>query len=69
MLLSLAGMVQSADAAPTTQEGEIYRDISAKVDVQLGRLRALQSTDLVAFNTLMRELNVPAVVVPNAIVP
>ena len=69
MLLSLAEMVQSADAAPTTQEGEIYRDISAKVDVQLGRLRALQGTDLVAFNTLMRELNVPAVVVPNAIVP
>jgi photosystem II stability/assembly factor-like uncharacterized protein len=63
MLLSLAGMVQSADMAPTQQEGAIYRDIAPKVDGQLTRLRAIESTDLAAFNALMRELNVPAVLV------
>ena len=63
MLLSLAGMVQSADMAPTQQEGAIYRDIAPKVDVQLTRLRAIESTDLAAFNALMRELNVPAILV------
>jgi hypothetical protein len=70
MLLSLAGMVQSADAAPTAQEGEIYRGIAPKVDAQLARLRALEGTDLAAFNTLMRELNVPAIVVsPPPVIP
>jgi hypothetical protein len=63
MLLSLAGMVQSADMAPTQQEGAIYRDIAPKVDAQLARLRGIESSDLAAFNALMRELNVPAVLV------
>jgi photosystem II stability/assembly factor-like uncharacterized protein len=63
MLLSLAGMVQSADMAPTQQEGAIYRDIAPKVDAQIARLRGIESADLAAFNALMRELNVPAVLV------
>jgi len=63
MLLSLAGMVQSADMAPTQQEGAIYRDIAPKVDAQIARLRGLEAGDLAAFNALMRELNVPAVLV------
>ncbi|MEO7086202.1 MAG: glycosyl hydrolase [Gemmatimonadaceae bacterium] len=70
MLLSLAGMVQSADAAPTSQEGAIYRDIAPKVDVHLARLKTAENSDLAAFNGLMRELNVPAIMVgPPAIVP
>ena len=70
MLLSLAGMVQSADMAPTQQEGAIYRDIAPKVDAQLARLRGIESSELAAFNALMRELNVPAVLVSApAIVP
>jgi len=63
MLLSLAGMVQSADAAPTQQEGGIYREIAPKVDAQIAILRAIESSDLAAFNALMRELNVPAILV------
>jgi hypothetical protein len=61
MLLSLAGMVQSADAGPTAQEGAIYRDIAPKVDAQITRLHSIEATDVAAFNTLMKELNVPAV--------
>jgi hypothetical protein len=64
MLLSLQGMIQSADAAPTAQEGGIYRDVAPKVDAQLGRLRGLESNELAAFNALLRELNVPAIVLP-----
>jgi hypothetical protein len=63
MLLSLAGMVQSADAAPTDQEGGIYREIAPKVDQQIAKLRAIESGDLASFNALMKELNVPAVMV------
>jgi hypothetical protein len=70
MLLSLAGMVQSADAAPTAQEGAIYRDIAPKVDAQIGRLHAVESGSLASFNALLRELNVPAIpMTPPAVVP
>ena len=61
MLLSLAGMVQSADAAPTAQEGAVYHDIAPKVDAQIGKLRAIEGGDLAAFNGLLKELNVPGV--------
>jgi hypothetical protein len=70
MLLSLAGMVQSADAAPTAQEAGIYHQIAPGVDAQIGRLHAIEGTDLSAFNALLKELNVPAVILPPpAIVP
>ena len=87
MLLSLAGMVQSADAGPTQQEGGIYREIAPpdrlvfeaigiyreiapKVDQQIGRLRVIETSDIAAFNNLLKELNVPAVMIPAApIVP
>jgi hypothetical protein len=62
MLLSLADMVQSADGAPTTQEGQVYREIAAQVQRHLGQLQSIESTDIVAFNRLMRELDVPALV-------
>jgi len=70
MLLSLAGMVQSADAGPTQQDGGIYREIAPKVDQQIGRLRAVETSDIGAFNNLLKDLNVPAIMVPAApIVP
>lgn len=62
MLLSLADMVQSADGAPTKQEGDVYRDIATQVDRHIARLRALESNEILAFNRMMRELDVPAVV-------
>ncbi len=63
MLLSLADMVQSGDGAPTKQEGEIYRDIAPKVDKQLAAFHALEANDLAAFNRLLKELDVPGVMV------
>jgi hypothetical protein len=62
MLLSLADMVQSAEGAPTVQEGVVYRDLAAQVQRQLAQLRTIESSDIVAFNRLMRELEVPALV-------
>ena len=63
-------MVQSAEAAPTEQEGGIYREIAPKVDQQISRLRAVETADIGAFNNLLKELNVPGVMIPAApIVP
>ena len=61
MLLSLAGMVQSAEGAPTKQEGEIYAELAGKTDMALARLRALEARDVLAFNAMMKELDVPSI--------
>jgi hypothetical protein len=58
----LAGVVASATAAPTDQSYAVWEDLSAKVDAQLAKLKDVLSSDLAAFNTLVREQNIPAVV-------
>ena len=65
-LLNVNRMAQSFDRAPTEQSVEGLRDLSARVDAQLGRLRALEANDLAAFNRLLEELRVPGVTVREA---
>jgi len=61
-LANLAGVVASADAAPTRQAYELFEDLVARIDVQLRRLQELIDTDVAAFNSLMRESDVPALI-------
>jgi hypothetical protein len=62
-LAVLTGVVEGAAAPPTDQAVEVYKDIAGRIDVELGRLRGLISGDLVAFNQMVRDQNVPAVVI------
>jgi len=62
-LAALGGVVASADAAPTAQSYEIYNDLTGQIDAQLARLQQIIKTDLPAFNRLVREQDIPAVVV------
>jgi hypothetical protein len=62
-LAALAGVVGGGDAAPTDQAYVVYEDLTGKIDVQLARLRAVMESDVPAFNALVRERNVPAVVI------
>ena len=51
-----------ADAAPTRSESDLYAETAHRIDEQLTRVRELMSSDVAAFNTLLREQSVPAVV-------
>ncbi len=61
-LATLSGTVASADAAPTRQEYKLFDDLVARIDVQLKRLQEILDTDVAAFNKLIRESNVPAII-------
>ena len=61
MMLTLNGQMLTGDNAPTQTQMESLKDLSGKVDVQLQALQLLESTDISAFNRLMKELDVPAV--------
>jgi len=54
-------MVQSADAAPTKQELEVFAELSTRLDRELAGWRSLEAGELATFNQMMRDLNVPAV--------
>jgi photosystem II stability/assembly factor-like uncharacterized protein len=62
-LSNVTGVVDGADAAPTDQSIQVYDDIAGQIDVQLARLKETLATDLASFNRLVREKEVPAVVV------
>ncbi len=62
-LAALEGTVESSDDPPTTQTTEVYEGLASQVNAQLETLKKLVSTDLAAFNRLVHDQNVPAVIV------
>jgi len=61
-LASLAGTAGSADTRPTKQEYDVLSDLSAKVDVQLAKLKEIVASELPAFNKLVKDQDIPAVI-------
>ena len=62
-LASLISVVSSADAAPTQQAYDVFEHLSTQIDEQLAQLKTIIETDVPAFNTTLREAEVPAIVV------
>ncbi len=65
-LAALGGVVGSAEAAPTAQSYVVYDDVVAQIDAQLQKLAQVMKTEVPAFNQLVRQQNIPAVVVKPA---
>jgi len=63
-LASLASAVGSSDTRPTRQEYEVFKELSARLDQQLTKLKEVLEKDVPAFNQLVREKNVPAILLP-----
>jgi photosystem II stability/assembly factor-like uncharacterized protein len=63
-LAYLMGVVESSDNAPTAQSYMVYEDVATRVTGELQTLDGLLSSDLAAFNRLVREQNVPAIQSP-----
>ncbi len=62
-LAALGGVVGSAEAAPNAQSYAVYDEVVTQIDAELRKLAQLMQTDVPAFNQLVREQNIPAVVV------
>lgn len=56
----LAGVVASAESAPTDQSVALYEELAGKIDAELAALKTLLETDLRAFNDLAARAAVPA---------
>ena len=63
-LAHVLGVVQSSDNAPTQQSYMVYEDLATQVNAELKKLDVLLTADLAAFNKLIRDENVPAVMAP-----
>jgi len=65
-LAALGGVVGSAETAPTAQSYAVYDEVVTQIDAELQKLAGLMRTDVPAFNQLVRDQNIPAVVVKPA---
>jgi hypothetical protein len=63
-LAHVLGVVQSSENQPTAQSYMVYEDLATAVNAELKTLDKLLTSDLTAFNKLIRDENVPAVEVP-----
>jgi photosystem II stability/assembly factor-like uncharacterized protein len=62
-LAALGGVVAASDAPPTDQAYVIYEDLVARINAQLQKLGEIMRADLPAFNKVVRDQNIPAVMV------
>ena len=65
-LAALGGVVGSAEYAPTAQSYAVYDEVAGQIDAELQKLSKIMKTDVPAFNQLVRDQNIPAVVVKSA---
>ena len=61
-LAGLISVVSSADAAPPQQTYDVFEHLSTQIDEQLTHLESILEMDVVEFNLLLKEANVPAVI-------
>jgi photosystem II stability/assembly factor-like uncharacterized protein len=62
-LVALSGVVGSADSAPTKQSYEVFDMLSKAVDQQLTKWKAIVSTDVKAYDDLVKQQEIPALIV------
>jgi hypothetical protein len=63
LLASIGSVVGSSEAAPTDQAYDAFGELSAKLDLVLSGVRALER-DIAGFNNQLRDLGVPAIGIP-----
>jgi hypothetical protein len=61
-LVALGGVVESADSAPTQVSFEVYDMLSKQLDEQLAKWKQILSTDVPAYNEVVKKQEVPALI-------
>jgi hypothetical protein len=63
-LVALGGVVASADSAPTQASYQVFDMLSTQLDEQLSKWKKVLATDVPAYNALVRNQDVPAIILP-----
>jgi hypothetical protein len=65
-LVALAGSVSGADAAPTEQSYQVFNMLKQRSDEQVAKWDQMVKSDLVSFNQLVKQQEVPAIILDNS---
>ncbi len=61
-LAALVAVVASADARPTGAAYQVFRELASRADTQIGQLNLLLRRDIPDFNRMVRDAEIPAVI-------
>src|SRR5262249_4925773 len=61
-LVALGGVVGSATSAPTQQSYEVFDMLAKSVDEQLGKWKNIVATDVKAYDEVVKQQDVPALI-------
>ena len=62
-LAALLGVVARSETPPNEQSLAVYEELSGQINAQLQKLSQIMKTDVPAFNQLVKDQNIPAIVV------
>ena len=62
-LAALLGVVSRSETPPNQQSYDVYDELARDIDAQLQKLSGIMKSDVPAFNQLVRDASIPAVVV------
>jgi photosystem II stability/assembly factor-like uncharacterized protein len=62
-LAALLGVVARSETPPNEQSFAVYEELTAQINAQLQKLSQIMKTDVPAFNQLVKDQNIPAIVV------
>jgi photosystem II stability/assembly factor-like uncharacterized protein len=62
-LAALGGVVSRSETPPNEQSYAVYDELVVEINAQLQKLAQIMKTDVPAFNQLVRDANIPAIVV------
>ena len=65
-LVALGGVVGRADSAPTQQSYEVYEMLGKAIDEQLAKWKGIVATEVKAYNEMVKQQEVPAVLLKAA---
>jgi photosystem II stability/assembly factor-like uncharacterized protein len=60
-LAALLSTVTETDVSPTSQSYEVFKELSAQLQVQLDQLKQVETHDITEFNKVVRDQNIPAI--------
>ena len=61
-VLTLVRKVSRSDFPPTTQQVEVHEMLKERITTYQKQLNELINKDLAAFNTLLKEMNIPSII-------
>jgi hypothetical protein len=62
-LAALGGVVSQSETPPNEQSYAVYDELAADINAQLSKLAQIMKADVPAFNQLVKDQNIPAIVV------